>query len=190
MSYSNASRAFYAWFIVLTVIVLFSSSSTFAADEQPEVAELRVTIPWIEKIELTKLGDHYEYFVVDAEGNEFTLNPKEFSRLVHERQYNQKWWHKLLNTTQWQGILWVSLGFVGQFLFTGRMLIQWIVSERKKQSVIPTIFWWLSLGGASMLLIYFIWRKDIIGVIGQTTGWIVYLRNLAFIYLKRYQQTA
>ena len=74
------------------------------------------------------------------------------------------------------------LGFLGQALFAGRMLVQWLVSERQRRSVVPTVFWWMSLGGASMLLVYFVWRRDIVGVVGQTTGWIIYLRNLWFIH--------
>jgi lipid-A-disaccharide synthase-like uncharacterized protein len=80
------------------------------------------------------------------------------------------------------GILWVGIGLCGQIAFTGRMLVQWLVSEKKKKSVVPVVFWWMSLLGASMLLAYFIWRKDIIGVLGQGTGWIIYLRNLWLIY--------
>ena len=74
------------------------------------------------------------------------------------------------------------LGLLGQVLFTGRMLIQWLASERERRSVVPVAFWWMSLAGASMLLVYFLWRKDIIGVLGQSAGWVVYTRNLWLIY--------
>ena len=47
------------------------------------------------------------------------------------------------------------------------------------------IFWWMSLLGASMLLAYFIWRKDIVGILGQGLGWMIYIRNLALIYGRR-----
>jgi lipid-A-disaccharide synthase-like uncharacterized protein len=40
----------------------------------------------------------------------------------------------------------------------------------------------MSLVGASMLLVYFIWRKDVIGILGLSTGWLIYARNLYFIY--------
>ncbi|HHQ49151.1 MAG TPA: hypothetical protein ENK19_09765 [Acidobacteria bacterium] len=78
--------------------------------------------------------------------------------------------------------MWVALGLLGQVLFTGRMVVQWLVSEKRKRSVVPVIFWWMSLGGATMLLIYFLWRKDIVGVLGQSTGWFIYSRNLWLIY--------
>lgn len=87
----------------------------------------------------------------------------------------------LFNITSWFNVSWVALGFLGQICFTGRMLVQWIVSEKEGRSVVPTAFWWMSLGGASMLILYFIWRKDIVGVIGQSTGFLIYLRNLRLI---------
>ncbi|MCY2958467.1 MAG: lipid-A-disaccharide synthase N-terminal domain-containing protein [Planctomycetota bacterium] len=88
----------------------------------------------------------------------------------------------LLNITSPAGIVWVTLGFLGQLLFTGRMLVQWLISEQSRRSVIPTAFWWMSLAGASMLLAYFLWRRDPIGVLGQATGWFIYVRNLWMIY--------
>ncbi|MEL7237889.1 MAG: lipid-A-disaccharide synthase N-terminal domain-containing protein [Planctomycetota bacterium] len=78
--------------------------------------------------------------------------------------------------------MWISVGLLGQVLFTGRMLVQWIVSEKAKRSTVPPVFWWMSLIGASMLLSYFIWRRDIVGVLGQAAGWGIYLRNLWMIY--------
>ncbi|MEM6911223.1 MAG: lipid-A-disaccharide synthase N-terminal domain-containing protein [Verrucomicrobiota bacterium] len=82
------------------------------------------------------------------------------------------------------GLFWVGLGLLGQFLFTGRMIVQWLASEKQKRSVVPTAFWWMSLGGSSLLIIYFTWRVDIVGILGQSTGWFIYLRNLWFIYKK------
>ncbi|MBI1372029.1 MAG: hypothetical protein GC159_04620 [Phycisphaera sp.] len=78
--------------------------------------------------------------------------------------------------------MWVGIGLLGQVLFTGRMIVQWLASERSKKSVVPVSFWWMSLGGATMLITYFIWRRDVIGVFGQATGWFIYIRNLYFIY--------
>ena len=72
-----------------------------------------------------------------------------------------------------------------QVLFTGRMLVQWLASEKRKRSVVPVAFWWMSLIGGVMLLTYFIWRKDIVGVAGQSTGLLVYGRNLILIRRRR-----
>jgi lipid-A-disaccharide synthase-like uncharacterized protein len=116
------------------------------------------------------------------DGGIVLLRPEEFAARVYHEQSRQLWWNRLLNVTSPVGVAWVALGFLGQLLFTGRMLAQWLISEHRRQSVVPPIFWWLSLGGASMLLVYFVWRRDIVGVVGQATGWIIYLRNLWLIY--------
>ncbi|HLU39328.1 MAG TPA: lipid-A-disaccharide synthase N-terminal domain-containing protein [Planctomycetota bacterium] len=91
----------------------------------------------------------------------------------------------MLNISGWGGVAWVVLGFVGQALFFARMLVQWIASERRRESVVPIQFWWFSLLGGLMLFAYFIWRRDIVGVLGQTTGVVVYARNLRLIYRRR-----
>jgi lipid-A-disaccharide synthase-like uncharacterized protein len=79
---------------------------------------------------------------------------------------------------------WIGFGFVGQFIFGMRFLVQWIASERRKESYIPVYFWFLSLGGATILLTYAIHRRDPVFILGQTTGFIVYVRNLMLIYKK------
>lgn len=88
---------------------------------------------------------------------------------------------RALNITSWTGVAWVVIGFVGQGAFFGRMIIQWLVSEREKRSVVPEVFWWLSLLGGGMLFAYFAWRQDIVGVMGQTSGVVIYARNIRLI---------
>jgi lipid-A-disaccharide synthase-like uncharacterized protein len=73
------------------------------------------------------------------------------------------------------------LGFSGQALFASRFLVQWLHSEREGRSVIPVSFWYLSLGGSAVLLTYAILRHDPVFILGQTTGSLIYLRNLALI---------
>ncbi len=80
---------------------------------------------------------------------------------------------------------WLAFGFLGQALFTGRMLAQWISTERKRQSVVPVVFWWLSLFGGVILAIYFLRRGDPVGSIGQLAGLVVYARNLTLILRPR-----
>jgi lipid-A-disaccharide synthase-like uncharacterized protein len=77
---------------------------------------------------------------------------------------------------------WLILGFVAQGMFASRFLVQWIVSERQKKSVIPIQFWYLSLSGGILLLIYAIYRQDPVFILGQGSGVIIYSRNLILIY--------
>ena len=80
------------------------------------------------------------------------------------------------------GYMWVVFGFIAQSMFFLRFFVQWLASEKRKQSVIPTSFWWLSLFGGIMLLVYAIYRKDPVFIVGQATGIFIYVRNLWFIY--------
>ena len=73
---------------------------------------------------------------------------------------------------------WLLLGFGGQAFFSARFLLQWLASERRKASVVPTLFWWLSLGGGVCLLVYAVLRRDIVIIAGQAAGLGVYGRNL------------
>jgi len=101
----------------------------------------------------------------------------------------RSWVFRTLNITSPIGFAWVAMGLLGQVLFTGRMIVQWLASEKEKKSVVPVSFWWMSLIGASMLILYFIWRKDIVGVLGQATGWGIYVRNLVLIHRHHPEQT-
>ena len=75
----------------------------------------------------------------------------------------------------------LTLGYVAQSLFAGRFLIQWIVSERKGISAVPTAFWLLSLAGGLLMLLYAILRRDQVFILGQAAGLFVYARNLVLI---------
>jgi lipid-A-disaccharide synthase-like uncharacterized protein len=77
--------------------------------------------------------------------------------------------------------LWLIIGFIAQVLFASRFIVQWIATERAKASVIPISFWYISLIGAAMLLAYAIHKRDPVFILGQSTGAIVYVRNLYFI---------
>lgn len=80
--------------------------------------------------------------------------------------------------------LWLVIGFAGQALFTMRFIVQWVASERKKRSVVPVAFWYFSLAGGLVLLVYAIHRKDPVFILGQAAGAFIYLRNLMFIHRK------
>jgi lipid-A-disaccharide synthase-like uncharacterized protein len=85
---------------------------------------------------------------------------------------------------------WVLLGFIAQGFFTMRFVVQWIASERARRSVIPVAFWFFSVGGGALLLVYALYRRDPVFIAGQALGLIVYLRNLYFIALHKEQVTA
>lgn len=80
--------------------------------------------------------------------------------------------------TEW---IWLSIGFFGQGLFACRFLVQWLYSERNKRSMIPIAFWYFSITGGLTLLIYAIYRRDPVFILGQSTGLFIYLRNLQLI---------
>jgi lipid-A-disaccharide synthase-like uncharacterized protein len=77
--------------------------------------------------------------------------------------------------------LWLAIGFAGQAIFTARFLVQWVASERKKDSVVPVAFWWLSLVGGLTLLAYAVSRRDPVIVVGQSMGIFIYVRNLMLV---------
>ncbi len=80
---------------------------------------------------------------------------------------------------------WVVLGFVAQAFFTMRFAVQWIASERARKSIIPAAFWFFSICGGTLLLIYALYRRDPVFIAGQAFGLVVYLRNVYFIMIDR-----
>jgi lipid-A-disaccharide synthase-like uncharacterized protein len=85
---------------------------------------------------------------------------------------------------------WVILGFVAQAFFTMRFVVQWIASERARKSVMPVAFWFFSIGGGVLLLVYALYRRDPVFIAGQALGLLVYLRNLYFIMVNGRQASA
>ena len=83
----------------------------------------------------------------------------------------------------------LTIGFAGQAMFFMRFLFQWIETEKKKESVIPEIFWYLSLGGGLLLLVYAILKQDIVFILGQSTGTFIYLRNIYYLKKVHRQET-
>jgi len=81
--------------------------------------------------------------------------------------------------------IWIAIGFLGQGLFFGRWVIQWIASERTAESQVPIAFWYMSLIGGLITLAYAIHRSDPVFIAGQSIGAIVYIRNLVLIRRSR-----
>src|SRR5215813_11421788 len=77
---------------------------------------------------------------------------------------------------------WVLFGMLGQILFGLRFLVQWLASERRKETTVPVSFWYLSLAGSLILFVYAFWyRQDIVISIGQSAGILIYVRNLMLV---------
>ena len=81
--------------------------------------------------------------------------------------------------------IWLAIGLIGQGIFSARFIIQWWVSEREKRSVIPLTFWYLSLLGGITLFMYAIYKHDIVFIIGQFSGVVIYSRNLFLIHREK-----
>jgi lipid-A-disaccharide synthase-like uncharacterized protein len=77
--------------------------------------------------------------------------------------------------------IWLIIGFTGQLFFSARFFIQWLSSERARRSVVPKAFWYFSIGGSITLLCYAVYKKDPVFIVGQSTGLLIYLRNLYFL---------
>ena len=81
--------------------------------------------------------------------------------------------------------LWMGIGFAGQAIFGARFIVQWIATERKRRSVVPVAFWYLSLLGSVFLLAYSIYRQDVVFIAGFSLNMVIYLRNLYFIHRRQ-----
>jgi len=80
---------------------------------------------------------------------------------------------------------WFLVGLIGQALFFSRFLVQWLATERARRSVVPMSFWYLSIGGSVITLVYAVYRLDPVFILGQGVGTIVYLRNIYFLRMER-----
>ena len=71
-----------------------------------------------------------------------------------------------------------SIGFTAQLLFSGRLLLQWILSEKNNKVVTPSVFWILSLLASFLLFVYGYLRDDFAIMLGQSLTYYIYIRNL------------
>jgi len=84
--------------------------------------------------------------------------------------------------------IWLGVGFLGQVMFSMRFLIQWLVSEWRRRSIVPIAFWYFSLAGGVTLLSYAIYREDPVFIVGQGAGLVIYARNLYLIHRNRQEE--
>jgi lipid-A-disaccharide synthase-like uncharacterized protein len=85
---------------------------------------------------------------------------------------------------------WEVIGFLGLAVFSSRFIVQWIASERRKESVIPVSFWYLSIVGSLFLLAYALSRLDPVFILSYLFNGLIYGRNLYFVYSKKNQAIA
>jgi lipid-A-disaccharide synthase-like uncharacterized protein len=74
--------------------------------------------------------------------------------------------------------LWIIFGFIAQFVFFMRFIVQWWSSEKAKKTVVPNLFWYLSMAGTTMIFFYSLKRKDIVFISASCLNFFLYLRNL------------
>src|SRR5438477_9912758 len=82
------------------------------------------------------------------------------------------------------------LGFIGNALFSMRFLVQWVASERQGESIIPVSFWYWSIAGSLLMCIYFIFRRDPVGILAYLPNSLIYIRNLMLIRKRKFDFTA
>jgi lipid-A-disaccharide synthase-like uncharacterized protein len=92
-----------------------------------------------------------------------------------------------LNNLTFSELLWVTFGTLGQLVFFSRWIVQWFYSEKNKTSIIPVAFWWCSLIGGVITIIYAHYISSFPFMMAQAIGIIVYSRNLFLIYKKKYE---
>ncbi len=84
----------------------------------------------------------------------------------------------------------VIIGLIGNATFSMRFLVQWYASEKQGESVIPVSFWYWSIGGSIIMCLYFIFRRDPVGILAYLPNSIIYIRNLMLIQKRKLAYTA
>jgi lipid-A-disaccharide synthase-like uncharacterized protein len=115
------------------------------------------------------------------------ISDDKFEAIIDESADNsgRSWLLQVCNVTSPMNLAWVALGLGGQLVFSARLIVQWLASEKERKSVVPVAFWYLSLGGGLCLTTYFLWRHDLVGVLGQSMGLVIYVRNIRLILLHK-----
>lgn len=90
--------------------------------------------------------------------------------------HNVFWHHDKFLGVQWG--VWKAIGWLGNAVFFTRFMVQWYATEKRRQVVIPVMFWWFSLLGSLLLLAYSIYKRDSVFIVAYAVNWIPYMRNL------------
>jgi lipid-A-disaccharide synthase-like uncharacterized protein len=104
-------------------------------------------------------------------------------------QIGQQLWDYLYDVFVAKFDFWLAFGLVAQLFFTARFLVQWIASERAGNSVVPMAFWFCSMGGGIMTLIYGFAKREPIIILGQALATVIYIRNIMLILKNRRRQS-
>ena len=179
-------RAWLIWVVVAFALVVVAAAGLRWMQREappgsdPNAVTITIRVDGaLDRAQLMRNADGtHSYLLRQYDGTTSILSPEALAQRIYAQEHSRNLLAYVFNISTPAGIVWVMIGLGGQLLFTGRMLVQWVTSERERRSVIPAAFWWMSLGGAIMLLSYFLWRHDIIGILGQSFGLIVYIRNL------------
>lgn len=169
---------------IITLWGCFAWMQASSAVDPDGAVAIKVQMPGMREHASLKRNPNgtFAYVVMGLDDTPQTLTPDEFAARLYESQSSRNLLAVVFNISTPIGLIWVSLGLLGQVLFTGRMIVQWLASEKSKQSIVPPMFWWMSLLGSTMLLTYFLWRRDVVGILGQGIGLAIYVRNLHLIY--------
>ena len=95
------------------------------------------------------------------------------------------WW----SSTATIEIIWLGIGLAAQLMFSMRFIVQWVASERARQSIVPEVFWYFSFMGGALLFAYAIYRMDPVFILGQGMGLLIYARNIDLIWQKKRHTT-
>ena len=181
--------------IAMIVLVLLGMWLVLQPALSRSDTDLTVSVGAIEIMLMrTETDDQLQYQVVGPANlkSDQLLTPTQLDRFIseqvahwNERPALERHLLGFFNITSWGAFGWVAIGLVGQGAFFGRMFVQWIISERSRVSTVPEIFWWFSFIGGLCLFTYFVWRVDIVGVMGQSTGIVIYARNLRLIHKEK-----
>jgi lipid-A-disaccharide synthase-like uncharacterized protein len=181
-----------AMLLILGLSLWFMRATDKAAPATPGAAQIELVVAnkklKVEQRPVAGSPDQYEFRFRNLEGQRPDwVDQATYHSLVMKNAdlTERSWILRWCNVSNYANLAWVALGFGGQFIFAGRMVVQWLASEKRRQSVVPAAFWYMSLGGGLLLTAYFVWRHDPVGVLGQAMGLVVYVRNIRLLMLHR-----
>ncbi len=175
--------------VIVTLSMWIMLRTTHSIEATPGAAEWEMILASHKvKVEQVRSPEGvFTYRFLSGSNAGTALTTTEFQTLL-DQQANTRgrpMLYRIFNVSSAAPLAWVALGLGGQIIFSGRMFVQWLASERERRSVVPPVFWYMSLAGAVMLAAYFIWRQDMVGLLGQSVGLVIYIRNIRLLHLPK-----